>query len=104
MYPGKKIVFVTNNSTKSRTDYQKKLTAMGIPSEIDEIFAEAGELGAQMTIGCFKRGVPKAERSMEHSLMEMAVNSRIFSETQVPTATGRAHLHTKQGELLALVS
>ncbi|PBP28666.1 phosphoglycolate/pyridoxal phosphate phosphatase [Diplocarpon rosae] len=38
---GKKIVFVTNNSTKSRPDYQKKLTSMGIPSDIDEIFASA---------------------------------------------------------------
>jgi 4-nitrophenyl phosphatase len=38
---GKKIVFVTNNSTKSRADYQKKLTSMGIPSNVDEIFASA---------------------------------------------------------------
>ncbi|TVY62306.1 4-nitrophenylphosphatase [Lachnellula suecica] len=38
---GKKTVFVTNNSTKSRADYQKKLTAMGIPSNVDEIFASA---------------------------------------------------------------
>ncbi|KAI6091893.1 4-nitrophenylphosphatase [Hypoxylon rubiginosum] len=38
---GKRIVFVTNNSTKSRPDYQKKLTAMGIPSNVEEIFASA---------------------------------------------------------------
>ncbi|KAH6654637.1 4-nitrophenylphosphatase [Truncatella angustata] len=38
---GKKVVFVTNNSTKSRADYQKKLTSMGIPSNIEEIFASA---------------------------------------------------------------
>jgi len=38
---GKKIVFVTNNSTKSRADYQKKLTSMGIPSNVEEIFASA---------------------------------------------------------------
>ncbi|TEY26740.1 hypothetical protein BOTCAL_1181g00010 [Botryotinia calthae] len=38
---GKKIVFVTNNSTKSRTEYQKKLTALGIPSNVDEIFGSA---------------------------------------------------------------
>lgn len=38
---GKKIVFVTNNSTKSRADYQKKLTSLGIPSNIEEIFASA---------------------------------------------------------------
>lgn len=38
---GKRIVFVTNNSTKSRPDYQKKLTALGIPSDVEEIFASA---------------------------------------------------------------
>ncbi|KAI0024774.1 4-nitrophenylphosphatase [Xylariomycetidae sp. FL0641] len=38
---GKRIVFVTNNSTKSRPDYQKKLTALGIPSNVEEIFASA---------------------------------------------------------------
>lgn len=38
---GKKVVFVTNNSTKSRQDYQKKLAGLGIPSEVEEIFASA---------------------------------------------------------------
>ncbi|MCJ1346138.1 hypothetical protein MMC31_004351, partial [Peltigera leucophlebia] len=38
---GKQIVFVTNNSTKSRADYQKKLQAMGIPAEVDEVFGSA---------------------------------------------------------------
>ncbi|ORY82434.1 4-nitrophenylphosphatase [Protomyces lactucae-debilis] len=38
---GKRIVFVTNNSTKSRTTYKKKLESMGIPAEIDEIFGSA---------------------------------------------------------------
>ncbi|KAF7949234.1 hypothetical protein EAE96_008401 [Botrytis aclada] len=37
----KKVVFVTNNSTKSRTEYQKKLTSLGIPSNVDEIFGSA---------------------------------------------------------------
>ena len=31
---GKQVVFVTNNSTKSRADYQNKLKSMGIPAEI----------------------------------------------------------------------
>ncbi|KAI1168077.1 4-nitrophenylphosphatase-like protein [Nemania serpens] len=38
---GKKVVFVTNNSTKSRQDYQKKLTNLGIPSNVEEVFASA---------------------------------------------------------------
>ncbi|CZT08381.1 probable 4-nitrophenylphosphatase [Rhynchosporium agropyri] len=38
---GKKVVFVTNNSTKSRAEYQEKLTSMGIPSNVEEIFGSA---------------------------------------------------------------
>ncbi|KAI9806012.1 MAG: hypothetical protein M1833_004419 [Piccolia ochrophora] len=38
---GKRVVFVTNNSTKSREDYKKKLDALGIPSKVDEIFGSA---------------------------------------------------------------
>ena len=40
-FAGKRTIFVTNNSTKSREDYLKKLTSMGIPSNVDEIFASA---------------------------------------------------------------
>lgn len=38
---GKRVVFVTNNSTKSRRDYRKKLASMGIDAELDEIFGSA---------------------------------------------------------------
>ncbi len=38
---GKRIVFVTNNSTKSRAEYLKKFTNLGIPSNVDEIFGSA---------------------------------------------------------------
>jgi 4-nitrophenyl phosphatase len=41
IHSGKQIVFVTNNSTKSRADYLKKLAGMGVPSSVDEIFASA---------------------------------------------------------------
>lgn len=34
-------MFVTNNSTKSRNDYQQKLTKMGIPCELDEVFCSS---------------------------------------------------------------
>ncbi|KAL8892350.1 MAG: hypothetical protein Q9215_000749 [Flavoplaca cf. flavocitrina] len=38
---GKQIVFVTNNSTKSRADYKKKLESMGIPASVDEVFGSS---------------------------------------------------------------
>lgn len=38
---GKRTVFVTNNSTKSRAEYVKKLTALGIPSDVEDVFGSA---------------------------------------------------------------
>lgn len=38
---GKQVVFVTNNSTKSRADYKKKLDGLGIPSNTEEIFSSS---------------------------------------------------------------
>lgn len=38
---GKRVVFVTNNSTKSRTDYRKKLESMGIPATEEEVFGSS---------------------------------------------------------------
>ncbi|KAK2776033.1 hypothetical protein FQN53_002892 [Emmonsiellopsis sp. PD_33] len=38
---GKQVVFVTNNSTKSRADYKKKLDSLGIPADIEEIFSSS---------------------------------------------------------------
>ncbi|KAF3386923.1 4-nitrophenylphosphatase [Penicillium rolfsii] len=38
---GKQVVFVTNNSTKSRADYRKKLEGLGIPSNVEEIFSSS---------------------------------------------------------------
>jgi len=31
---GKRLVFVTNNSTKSRADYKKKFDKLGVPVEV----------------------------------------------------------------------
>ncbi|KAK3217587.1 hypothetical protein GRF29_1g3535867 [Pseudopithomyces chartarum] len=38
---GKRLVFVTNNSTKSRADYKKKFDKLGIPAEVDEVFGSS---------------------------------------------------------------
>jgi hypothetical protein len=34
VFSGKQLVFVTNNSTKSRADYKKKFDKLGIPAEV----------------------------------------------------------------------
>ncbi|OQO12614.1 hypothetical protein B0A48_02076 [Cryoendolithus antarcticus] len=38
---GKQLVFVTNNSTKSRADYKKKFDGMGISAEEEEVFGSS---------------------------------------------------------------
>ncbi|KOS18768.1 4-nitrophenylphosphatase [Escovopsis weberi] len=38
---GKRTVFVTNNSTKSRQDYAKKLANLGIPSDPEDVFGSS---------------------------------------------------------------
>ncbi|KAK1505946.1 phosphoglycolate/pyridoxal phosphate phosphatase [Colletotrichum costaricense] len=38
---GKRTVFVTNNSTKSRQEYHKKFAALDIPSDVEDIFGSA---------------------------------------------------------------
>ncbi|KAF2786595.1 2-phosphoglycolate phosphatase [Melanomma pulvis-pyrius CBS 109.77] len=38
---GKQLVFVTNNSTKSRADYKKKFDKMGIPANTEEVFGSS---------------------------------------------------------------
>ncbi|KAF2747603.1 4-nitrophenylphosphatase [Sporormia fimetaria CBS 119925] len=38
---GKRLVFVTNNSTKSRADYKKKFDKLGIPAEVNEVFGSS---------------------------------------------------------------
>ncbi|KAI9817823.1 MAG: hypothetical protein M1827_000942 [Pycnora praestabilis] len=38
---GKQVVFVTNNSTKSRADYKKKFDGMHIPCKVEEVFGSS---------------------------------------------------------------
>lgn len=38
---GKQLVFVTNNSTKSRADYKQKFDKLGIPAQVEEVFGSA---------------------------------------------------------------
>ncbi|KAF2141944.1 uncharacterized protein K452DRAFT_287134 [Aplosporella prunicola CBS 121167] len=38
---GKQLVFVTNNSTKSREDYKKKFDKLNIPAKVEEVFGSS---------------------------------------------------------------
>ncbi|MGB9797280.1 MAG: HAD-IIA family hydrolase, partial [bacterium] len=38
---GKRVVFLTNNSTKTRYQYKRKLSNIGIKADVEEIFTSA---------------------------------------------------------------
>ncbi|KAF0688091.1 Aste57867_20252 [Aphanomyces stellatus] len=45
---GKKVVFVTNNSTKARDTYVKKLVGQGIPASVEDIVTSASACAAYL--------------------------------------------------------
>ncbi|KAK4371538.1 hypothetical protein RND71_011013 [Anisodus tanguticus] len=52
---GKKLVFVTNNSTKSRKQYAKKFHSLGIPVNEDEIFLSSFAAAMYLKVNDFTR-------------------------------------------------
>lgn len=52
---GKKLVFVTNNSTKSRKQYAKKFHSLGIPVNEDEIFSSSFAAAMYLKVNDFPR-------------------------------------------------
>ncbi|PHT39494.1 Phosphoglycolate phosphatase 2, partial [Capsicum baccatum] len=52
---GKKLVFVTNNSTKSRMQYAKKFHSLGIPVNEDEIFLSSFSAAMYLKVNDFPR-------------------------------------------------
>ncbi|KAJ8562629.1 hypothetical protein K7X08_031081 [Anisodus acutangulus] len=52
---GKKLVFVTNNSTKSRKQYDKKFHSLGIPVNEDEIFSSSFAAAMYLKVNDFTR-------------------------------------------------
>ncbi|KAI5808745.1 HAD-like domain-containing protein [Peziza echinospora] len=75
---GKQIVFVTNNSTKSRVEYKKKLASMGIPAEVDEIFGSAYSsaiyISRVLNLPKTKKVYVIGETGMEDELREEGIN------------------------------
>lgn len=54
---GKKIIFATNNSTKSRKEFQKKLNRLGYESYMDELFPTSYSTAAYLQSQGFKKKV-----------------------------------------------
>lgn len=52
---GKKLVFVTNNSTKSRRKYAEKFHSLGIPVNEDEIFSSSFAAAMYLKVNDFPR-------------------------------------------------
>ncbi|KAL2495644.1 Phosphoglycolate phosphatase 2 [Forsythia ovata] len=52
---GKKLVFVTNNSTKSRSQYAKKFHSLGISVTVDEIFSSSFAAAMYLKVNDFPK-------------------------------------------------
>ena len=69
---GKRAIYITNNSSKSVSDYVNKLANLGIPSESDDFFTSAQALVYMLNKenpGCkiFLLGTPSLESFLEES-------------------------------------
>ena len=67
---GKRAIYITNNSSKSVSDYVNKLANLGIPSESDDFFTSAQALVYMLNKenpGCkiFLLGTPSLESFLE---------------------------------------
>lgn len=76
----KQVVFVTNNSTKSREDYRKKLESMGIPATVEEVFGSSYSAAVYIS-----RILPKAhpelkERNKVFVIGESGIEAELDSE------------------------
>ncbi|EGF83213.1 hypothetical protein BATDEDRAFT_21714 [Batrachochytrium dendrobatidis JAM81] len=74
---GKRILFVTNNSTKSRNDYQKKLSSLGLQASVDEIFgssyAAAYYIAHQLKFPANKKVYVSGMEGICHELEEQGI-------------------------------
>lgn len=73
---GKRTIFVTNNSTKSREEYLKKLTSLGIPSDVEDIFGSA--YSASIYISRILKPAPN--KSKVYVLGEAGIEKELESE------------------------
>ncbi|KAF2771035.1 2-phosphoglycolate phosphatase, partial [Teratosphaeria nubilosa] len=80
---GKQLVFVTNNSTKSRSDYKKKFDSMGITAKEDEVFGSSYSAAIYIS-RIMKLHVPK---NKVYVLGESGVEQELASES-VPFCGG----------------
>ncbi|TLS28664.1 hypothetical protein PpBr36_00444 [Pyricularia pennisetigena] len=72
----KRTVFVTNNSTKSRPEYQKKLASKGIECDVDDIFGSA--YSAAIYISRILK--PEAPRNKVFVVGERGIEDELRSE------------------------
>lgn len=65
---GKSIAFLTNNSTRTRFQYKRKLWRMGIKASIDEIFTSAWGTGVFLRERNLKRALVIGEEGLKKEL------------------------------------
>jgi len=77
----KRLIFVTNNSTKSRLQIQKKVQSFGIECKKEEVFGSAYAAGAYLSsINFKKKAYIVGEESIAAELTEFGINYRGVDE------------------------
>ncbi|CAK7230251.1 p-nitrophenyl phosphatase [Sporothrix curviconia] len=89
---GKRTVFVTNNSTKSRKEYYSKLTSKGIPCQVEDIFGSS--YSAAIYISRILKLAPR--RNKVYVLGEAGIEAELESEG-VPYIGGTDPKYRKLG-------
>lgn len=76
----KQVVFVTNNSTKSRSDYCKKLEKMGIPATVEEVFGSSYSASIYISRILPKSHPELKERNKVFVIGESGIEAELDSE------------------------
>jgi len=93
----KKLIFVTNNSTKSRLQVQKKVKSFGIECKKEEIFGSAYAAGAYLSsINFKKKAYIIGEESIGAELHEFGIKYRGIEEhAYIPVNIDDVATHTE---------
>ena len=78
---GKQVVFVTNNSTKSRADYKKKLESMGIPANVEEVFGSSYSAAIYISRILPKSNPQLKEKNKVFVIGEAGIEAELESES-----------------------
>ncbi|MGC9003568.1 MAG: HAD-IIA family hydrolase [bacterium] len=80
---GKRVVFLTNNSTKTRYQYKRKLSNIGIKADVEEIFTSAWGTALFLKQEGAKKALVIGEQGLKKELKRMGIEITSLPERDV---------------------